>query len=65
MPLIAEPRKIQIVKLMLDNVPIIAPFELAKGTNIAKIKRPNSGPPITPKRERAAFNENLNYNNLY
>ena len=38
MPLIAEPRKIQIVKLMLDNVPIIAPFELAKGTNIAKIK---------------------------
>jgi hypothetical protein len=59
MPLIAEPRKIQIVKLILDNVPIIAPFEFAKGTNMAKIKRPKSGPPITPNRERAASNENL------
>jgi hypothetical protein len=44
---------------MLDNVPIIAPFEFAKGTNIAKINRPKSGPPITPNRERAASNENL------
>ena len=51
-----EPTKIHIVKDMLIKVPKIAPFELAKGTNIPKRNKPSSGPPITPNNDSAALN---------
>ena len=53
-PYMLNPRKIQIVKAMLDNVPAIAPFEFAKGTKIPKINKPRTGPPITPNSDNAA-----------
>ena len=44
-PYAAEPTKIHTVKAILDSVPAMAPFELANGKNIPKMKRPSTGPP--------------------
>ncbi len=45
-PYAADPTKIQTVKAILVSVPAIAPFELANGKNIPKMKRPRTGPPL-------------------
>jgi len=51
------PKAIQNKKESAVRAPIIAPFSVAISVPIPRVKTPNSGPPITPKMVKPAYEE--------